>query len=751
MMFHNLSLHHRLILITVGMTFFIVAVVSLLLFYNSRDLVSRQGIATWEAHNQSMAHALDARLASVVFANLLEADPVPEDTSRLQPSAVPDEAGDAVLVTLTIAEVAGQPARRIQTRLPLAQIEGVIETADHAQDGYSFLLHSNGRLLAAANGTGAPSDLSALPPETLRAAIKPLPGGQRTAVHDTHSLFAGEAMLVFSSTLPQTGWRLVTALPTNTMTSLTNFILVEVIFVLLISMWGVAMLVRAVLRRGLIWPLNDLTKAAQEIGAGDMRYEIRYQHYQDEIGKLARALEDMKTNIAFYYEELSRWSRKLEERVSQRTHELNLAREQAQDKAAELQAVYDASLSVVSDHQLPVILQTLTERITALLPASHAAVWLLTSDRQHLRLVASTPPDDERLNAMRPAADGPAGMVIQTCQPLILEDYTGWTGRLAADPPEITQALAVPLMFYNRPIGAVIAGRSASDPVFTTDDQRLVTLLANLISPVVRNAQLYVRLGEAMQETKSANEVKTRFLASVTHELRTPLNLVINNLDFMRIGEFGPVNDEQALRLNQTMRSAEHLLYLINDLLDVSKIEAGEMQLFIQMSDPFPVIEDALDAAVALVENRPVTLQADLPPEMPLIPMDARRVRQVLTNLLSNAIKFTPEGDVRLEVRVLEDVIEFSISDTGIGIPADEMNKLFRMFERTNRARHMGIEGTGLGLPISRYLVEAHGGQFRVESQVGKGSRFSFTLPRTQPNSEGPGKRITALMEQVDF
>jgi signal transduction histidine kinase len=286
-------------------------------------------------------------------------------------------------------------------------------------------------------------------------------------------------------------------------------------------------------------------------------------------------------------------------------------------------------------------------------------------------------------------------------------------------------------MAFKQPIGAVVVGRTQAGPAFTEPDKRLLTLFANLASPVVRNAQLFIQREEARSEAERANSVKTRFLASVTHELRTPLNLIINNLDFMRIGTFGEINPEQSSRLDQAIRSAEHLLSLINDLLDISKIEAGEMEITSLPSDLRPVLEDALDSAQMLIERKkaPVRLQQLIPSKLPLVPMDARRVRQVLTNLLSNAVKFTPQGTVTLAVQVYDDYVELAIKDTGMGIAAEEMDKLFQPFERTDRAKYMSIEGTGLGLPISRFLIEAHGGQLWIESQPGKGSIFTFTLP----------------------
>jgi signal transduction histidine kinase len=478
--------------------------------------------------------------------------------------------------------------------------------------------------------------------------------------------------------------------------------------------------------------LEKLSTAAQEIGAGDMRYLIGYQRRNDEIGRLARALEDMKQNLAHSYEQLSGWSRTLEQRVANRTIELEQARQEAMITANELRAVYDASLSVVNEYHLQPILQAFSQRILGLLEASYCAVWLLTPDQKRLQLVANTA---SMLHATVSIDQGLVGLVTREARSIIIADYQTWPNKLNLGTDRyIYRALCVPMLFSGKAIGAVVAGRPEDAPLFNGEDEKLLTLFTNMVSPAVRNAQLFVQLDAAVRAAERANEVKTRFLAGVTHELRTPLNLIINNMDFMRIGVFGEVNEEQQLRLDQTIRSAEHLLYLINDLLDVSKIEAGEMQLFIQPTDLYSVLEDALDSAMVLLEKDPlkgsqVRVSADIPEGLPLVPMDSRRIRQVLFNLLSNGVKFTERGEVKLSVRRENEHVVFSVSDTGIGIPEEELGRLFTAFERTERAKQMGIEGTGLGLPISRYLVQQHGGEISVKTAVGRGSTFTFTLP----------------------
>ncbi len=547
--------------------------------------------------------------------------------------------------------------------------------------------------------------------------------------------------IVMINLLPQTGWRLVSVVPSSLLQNPFNRSIVEMAAVTALGMILLSWVVYSFVTRTVSQPLETLGTAAQQIGGGDLRYGIAYQDQKDEIGRLANAMEDMKRHLSYSYQQLSMWSQTLEKRVGQRTEELALAQKVAQAHANELQAVYDASLAVVSDYRLDAVLHQLTHNLFNLLDANYCAVWLLTESKQHLQLVSTTG-DPSRLNSIISVDEGLAGAATREARLLIVDDYAHWPQRLdELLGVGVQRGMAAPLLFLNKPIGAVLVGRVEDSDVFSKPDERLLLLFANLVSPIVRNAQLYIQREAAMNEAERANSVKTRFLASVTHELRTPLNLIINNLDFMRIGMFGNVTDDQKSRLNQTIRSSEHLLSLINDLLDVSKIEAGEMELTVIMADLRPVLEDALDSAVMLIEAKtaPITLEANIPNDLPLVPMDSRRVRQILTNLLSNAVKFTVFGSITLTLTISDDFLEFFVMDTGIGIAPADIKNLFQPFERADQAKSMSIEGTGLGLSISRHLAEAHGGKLMVESEVGKGSIFSFTLPRNREHQEFRG------------
>ncbi len=574
---------------------------------------------------------------------------------------------------------------------------------------------------------------------------------QSFAMMPGNPVYAGE-LYVINTPVMDGAWHLIGIVSEEDISDESDEELLQIVFIVLVSIFALGWLLDRFADSAITRPLVDLTSTAQEIGSGDMRYQVGYQQRGDEVGGLARALEDMKLNLSDSYDSLSMWSRTLEKRVADRTSELQVAQSEALNRASEIRAVYDASLSVVSEYYLNIILSTLTGRVVDLLHASYSGIWLVTEDRTGLQLVASTSDDAGTIGRTIGIHDGLAGKVVESAQSMVIEDYLHWEGRLGWVAPSIERALAVPLMYSGEPIGAVVAGRSADVGNFMADDARLLTLLANLVSPVVRSAQLYGQLDSAMQQANSANEVKTRFLASVTHELRTPLNLIINNLDFMRIGSFGKVNEEQRKRLDQTIRSAELLLYLINDLLDVSKIEAGEMQLYFQPAELRPIIEDALDSTLAQMDaKRAVSLDVDMPDTLPSVVMDARRIRQVLLNLLSNAVKFTPAGDVRFQIAADDEAVTFTVSDSGIGIPEDELPKIFEAFQRSTRAKAMGIEGTGLGLPISRHLVEAHGGTLTVQTEVGTGTTFTVRLPLVPPQTPRTSQRPLQLGAQVNL
>ncbi|MBN1430306.1 MAG: HAMP domain-containing protein [Anaerolineae bacterium] len=260
---------------------------------------------------------------------------------------------------------------------------------------------------------------------------------------------------------------------------------------------------------------------------------------------------------------------------------------------------------------------------------------------------------------------------------------------------------------------------------------KMVSSLAEITD---RNAQLLAETQRARDEAEEANRIKSQFLASMSHELRTPLNAILNFTKLLRKGIQGPVNERQIDTLSEVVASSQHLLSLINDVLDVSKIQSGALTLFVEENVALQdIVYAGARTAESLLKDKPVTLVKDIGADLPLILCDQRRVQQVLLNLLGNAAKFTDHGTITLSVKRQDDQILFVIKDTGAGIPKDQQDYIFEPFIQTETGiKHAG--GTGLGLPISRSLVEAHGGRIWLESAPGEGSTFMFTLPIESPD-----------------
>jgi len=242
-------------------------------------------------------------------------------------------------------------------------------------------------------------------------------------------------------------------------------------------------------------------------------------------------------------------------------------------------------------------------------------------------------------------------------------------------------------------------------------------------------------LAKAKEAAESADRLKSAFLATMSHELRTPLNSIIGFSGVLEQELAGPLNDEQKKQLGMVSESAEHLLALINDVLDISKIEAGQLTVAAGPVEVHPLVEKAVRTVKPLAEGKNLALDLEIDPGAGTVIADSRRVEQVLLNLLSNAIKFTDKGSVRVRCTVDEAMVRISVTDTGIGIQKEHLERLFKPFTQIETGLTRKYEGTGLGLSISKRLVTLMGGEITVESDPGRGSTFSFTLPRERSAS----------------
>jgi signal transduction histidine kinase len=257
----------------------------------------------------------------------------------------------------------------------------------------------------------------------------------------------------------------------------------------------------------------------------------------------------------------------------------------------------------------------------------------------------------------------------------------------------------------------------------------LLRTFATQSALAIQNARLFREIEEKSRELATASRHKSEFLANMSHELRTPLNAIIGFSEVLSERMFGEINEKQAEYLDDILESGRHLLSLINDILDLSKIEAGRMELEATDFDLPSAIESTLMLVRERAHRRGITLARNIDERLAMIRGDERKVKQVLLNLLSNALKFTPEGgQIGVQAELRDGAAEISVTDTGVGIAPEDQETVFEEFRQVGLASKK-VEGTGLGLAISRKFIELHGGKIWVKSQVGAGSTFAFTLP----------------------
>jgi signal transduction histidine kinase len=380
------------------------------------------------------------------------------------------------------------------------------------------------------------------------------------------------------------------------------------------------------------------------------------------------------------------------------------------------------------------VLAAVAESAATVCGATDAVI--LRAEEGRMRRVAHVGPVPVALTETRPLTRGSiAGRAILDCRTVHVDDVLdATTSREYPESPVapgnlVRTMLAVPLVREGSAIGAIII-RRPDVRRFTDKQVALLQTFADQAVIAIENVRLFNEIQEKTRQLEAANRHKDEFLASMSHELRTPLNAVIGFSEVLLERMFGEVNDKQEEYLNDILASGRHLLSLINDILDLAKIEAGRMELELEEFD----VAQAIDNAVVLVRERAtrkgLALATALGSALGAVRGDQRKVKQVLLNLLSNAVKFTPEGG-RIEVRAerVDGVVEVSVSDTGIGIAPQDQEAVFEEFRQVGTDYSKKHEGTGLGLTLSRKFVELHGGHIAVKSRLGEGSTFTFTLP----------------------
>jgi signal transduction histidine kinase len=385
------------------------------------------------------------------------------------------------------------------------------------------------------------------------------------------------------------------------------------------------------------------------------------------------------------------------------------------------------------------VLQALLDNATRLSGARRAAM-LRPDDEGNYRPVATFNYDPDgplmrRLmeHPIRAGRDSTSGRALLEKRPIHIPDVLAdpeYGRQDLMDAERYRTVLVVPMLRDGEAIGLISLIKGEEVDPFTDKQMEVVTTFADQAVIAIENVRLFQEIQEKTRQLEVANQHKSEFLANMSHELRTPLNAIIGFSEVLMDRMFGEVNEKQADYLKDIHESGRHLLSLINDILDLSKIEAGRMELELSSFHLPSAISNAMTLIRERAQRHGIQLGAEVDTRLGEFQADERKVKQILLNLLSNAVKFTPDGG-RVDVSANLDttLVEIAVRDTGIGIAPEDQGVLFEEFKQVGRDTMRKAEGTGLGLALTKKFVELHGGAIRVQSAPGKGSTFSFTLP----------------------
>ena len=409
--------------------------------------------------------------------------------------------------------------------------------------------------------------------------------------------------------------------------------------------------------------------------------------------------------------------------------------DETQKRAAELQTVAQVSAAATTVRRLEELLPRVSDLTKESFDLYHAHVYLIDANGKSLRLAAGAG------EAGRQMVEKGHQIALDNVNSLVARAARTREGVIANDVAQAPDFLPNPLLPYTRSemavpmvVGDTLVGvldvQANTVNRFTPEDVLIQRTLADQIAVAVENVRAYEYQRDVADELRQIDQLKSQFLANMSHELRTPLNSIIGYSEVLLQGIDGELPEDALIDIDDIHNSGKHLLAIINDILDLAKIEAGQMSMEREPVDLQDIAADVTHTAQVLVKDKPVDLELVAEPNPISVMGDPIRLRQVILNLVSNAAKFTEEGTVTIEVGLnTEDEAFVKIMDTGIGISEEGLAVIFERFSQVDGSATRRKDGTGLGLTITRELIQLHGGDIYAESEEGVGSTFWFTLP----------------------
>jgi signal transduction histidine kinase/DNA-binding response OmpR family regulator len=498
------------------------------------------------------------------------------------------------------------------------------------------------------------------------------------------------------------------------------------------------------LARRMVVPIQALRAGAARIGSGDLSQRISIRT-GDEVEALADQFNDMAGKLEESYADL-------EQKVEDRTHELSQALEQQTATADVLKIISRSTFD------LKTVFDILVESIARLCRVEQAAILRMVDGQFHIIAAHGSDEFKHYMQAHpiaidRSSVSGRAaleGRIVQVADVLADPEYAKYeTQRVGG----YRTVLGVPLMRAGSAIGAVLLTRSEVQP-FTQQQIDLINTFADQAVIAIANVSLFDEIQDKSRQLEQASQHKSQFLANMSHELRTPLNAIIGYSEILQEDAVDLGQDNLVTDLKKIESAGRHLLGLINDILDLSKIEAGKMDIYLEDVEIVPLLEEVRSIIVPMAEKNGNALEYRLADNLGSMRTDRTKLKQSLLNLFSNGSKFTENGRLTLNVQRFETdkpMVSFAVSDTGIGMTEEQLGRLFQAFNQADASTTKKYGGTGLGLAITRNFCQLLGGNVTVTSKPGEGSTFTIVLPDS-PVAPAPAKATDAppLSVEVD-
>jgi signal transduction histidine kinase len=413
----------------------------------------------------------------------------------------------------------------------------------------------------------------------------------------------------------------------------------------------------------------------------------------------------------------------------------------------ELTALGEVSRAVSSTLDVETVLDTVVSRARQLAGADGCVIYEYDERTEQFRVRATHNLDPEFAATIRRVpirkGEGVMGRAAQIREPFQVADITQLGAYESSLRDVIIRAgyralLSIPLLREDQIIGSLTLTRKTAGE-FSPEVVELLKTFATQSALAIQNARLFHEIEDKSRQIEIASRHKSQFLANMSHELRTPLNAILGYTELLLDNIYGEIPERARETMARIDRGGRHLLALINDVLDLSKIEAGQLVLTLTDYSLREVVHTVVTAMEPLAEEKGLTLRIALDPDLPLARGDERRISQILLNLVGNAVKFTDAGEVRIEGKAADGTFLISVSDTGPGVAAEDQARIFEEFQQADSSNTRTKGGTGLGLSIAKRILALHGGRIWVESTPGRGSTFSFSLPvRVERMMEAP-------------